>query len=202
MWIAVSIAALAVVFLCLLCVPIDLSVRLDVQRGTTFRMKVAWFFGLLTRQIGPAGRKKEVKREKPTAKRRPIFRRPNIGMLYEILRTRGLVRQVIRFLKDVFRQLKFKSLDGDMRVGLGDPADTGLLFAFVGPVIPFLTHPNIRQVVLQPDFGDDVLCEGFVQGALRLQPIRLIIPVGRFVFSLPAIRLGKKLILRRWKAKG
>ena len=74
MWVAVSIAGLAAVFLSLLCVPIDLTVRLDVRSGTTFRMKVAWFHSLLTWQIGPTGRTTEAKREKPSAKRRSIFR--------------------------------------------------------------------------------------------------------------------------------
>ena len=201
MWVAVSIAGLAAVFLSLLCVPIDLTVRLDVRNGTTFRMKVAWFHSLLTWQIGPTGRTTEAKREKPSAKRRSIFRRADIGTLYEILKTRGMVRQVVRFLNDVFRQLKFKSLDGDMRVGLGDPADTGLLFTLIGPVMPFLTPSSVRRIAVRPDFGDGAVCEGFIQGALRLQPIRLIVPVRRFVFSLPVIRLGKKFILRRWKSK-
>jgi len=88
-----------------------------------------------------------------------------------------------------------------MRVGLGDPADIGLLFALIGPVMPFLAPSSVKRIAVRPDFSDSAVCEGFMQGALRIQPIKLVVPLERFVFSLPVIRLVTKFILRRWKLK-
>ena len=86
-------------------------------------------------------------------------------------------------------------------MGLDNPADTGLLFALIGPAIFFLSRSVPCQIRVQPSFEGEAAFQGYLHGAVRLRPIRLVTPIVRFAFSLAAIRVVKILVLARWKRK-
>ncbi len=199
MWLAIAIACLVAAVLLLLWVPLDLVIRVDVHGRPKVVLRVGWFFGLVSREIKPEGRRPRPKEEKPRARRSLAQGRRGLGTLYDILRTRGILRQVARLVKDVLRQIKFRRLEVDMRLGLDDPADTGFLFGLLGPATVFVGPGASRQIRLQPVFGDAAVCEGHIDGSLRLQPIRLVPPILRFMFSAPTFRLARSFMRRRWK---
>lgn len=200
MWAAVAIVGLLAAGLFLLWVPLDLTLSLEVAREARLRLRLAWFFGRLAREIGAGQRRPTQPKQKPHA--RPTApRRRDIGTLFEILRVKGILRQVLRLLRDLFRQVKFRHLQVNLRIGLGDPADTGLLFAVIGSATPFLGPALSRQISLQPVFADGAVCQGYLQGALRLRPVSLLPPLGRFIFSPPLFRLGRVLIRRAWRRR-
>ena len=140
--------------------------------------------------------KKEAVEGKPKRKRRRI----SAKAVFDILRTKGLLKQFMRLLKDIFGCFKIGNLAVNFRVGLDNPADTGLLFAIIGPAAHFMNSYLPRKISLQPSFEEAVF-KGYSYGMLRLQPIKLIPPFTRFVFSLATVRVLKKLVLSRWKRK-
>lgn len=89
----------------------------------------------------------------------------------------------------------------DFRAGLGNPADTGLLFALIGPAASRLSSSFPRQIRVEPSFEDETAFEGHLSGTVRLQPIQLVPPLMKFAFSSATIRTVKKLVLTRWKRK-
>ena len=121
--------------------------------------------------------------------------------IFKILRTKGLLSRLKGFLKNILRCLKIRQLVADFRVGLDDPADTGLLFALVGPATHFLSYRFPCQIRMQPSFDDKTILEGYLRGVVRLQPIQLVIPVAKFTFSLATIRAAKTLVLEKWRKK-
>jgi hypothetical protein len=156
-------------------------------------MRLAWLFGLVSKEITRAKKKKpKEKKRKGRIKARTIFK---------ILRTRGLLGQLRRLLWDIFRQLNIRDLRVNFRVGLDDPADTALLFALIGPATFFLGSSRVHEIRIEPSFEDEVVFEGYLHGAVRLVPIQLATPILRFVFSLAAIRAVKVLVLTKWKRK-
>lgn len=176
-------------------------VRLDADGRPRFRMRLVWLFGLISKEITKAKKKPEEERRVAEGKRKPGKRRVKARTILKILRTRGLLGQVKRLLKDVLRRLKIRDLTADITVGLGDPADTGLLFAVIGPATFFLGSSQVHEIRVRPSFKDEAVFEGYLSGALRLLPIQLVIPFLRFVFSLATIRVVKTLVVGKWRRK-
>lgn len=156
-------------------------------------MKLVWLFGLVS---------KEISREEKAAEGKPEPGRRRVGAktVFLLLRTRGLLEQLKSLLKDILGCFKIRHLVANFRVGLDDPADTGLFFAFVGPVAHFLNSSFSHEIRVQPAF-DKAVFEGFSHGTVKLRPIRLFPPLLRFAFSLATLRVAKGLILTKWKRR-
>ncbi len=199
MWVVATLAGLAGLIVILLCVPLDISLHMDVYGRTKFSLRLRWLFGLVSKEIRRGKKKPE---EKKAAEGRPKPRRRKIGarFIFEILRTKGLPEQLKRLLKNVLGSFKIRDLKANFRVGLDNPADTGLLFAIVGPANLFLSSTFSHEIKLQPAF-DEAVFEGYSYGTVRLWPIKLVASFLRFPFSLAAVRVVRKLVLRKWKRK-
>ena len=201
MWVIAALASLAVLIILVLCVPLNIAFRLDVDGRPRFRMRLVWLFGLVSKEITKAKKKPEEESRVTEGKRKPRKRKIKARTILEILRTRGLLKQLKRLLKDILRRLKIRDLAADITVGLGDPADTGLLFALIGPATFFLGSSRIHDIRVQPSFEDEAVFKGYLSGAVRLLPIQLVIPSLRFVFSLATIRVVKTLVVSKWRRK-
>ena len=200
MWVIAVLAGLAGLIILVLCVPLDVAFNLETSGRPKFRVRLVWFFGLVSKELGGEKKKpeakKEITEEKPKKKRGTRLR-----TIFQVLRVRGLIRQIKNFLGDILGQLKIRELIVDLRVGLDNPADMGFAFALMGSINPFLSSFPPSQVRVQPYFHDETVVEGYIRGALRLCPIRLVIPFSRFTFSLVAIRVVKILVVSKWKGK-
>ena len=193
MWVVATLASLAAVIVLVLCIPLDAVLHIDIHGRPKFQMRLAWLFGLVSKEITRA------KKKKPKEKKRK--RRIKARTIFKILRTRGLLGQLRRLLWDILRRLNIRDLRINFRVGLDDPADTGLLFALIGPATFFLGSSRVHEIRIEPSFEDEAVFEGYFHGAVRLVPIQLAIPILRFVFSLAAMRTVKVLVLTKWKRK-
>lgn len=174
--------------------------RIDVYGRPRFSLRLAWLFGLVGKEIRKGDKKPEEKKRAAEGKPEPGRRRISAKTVFEVLRTKGLPGQFKRLLKEVFIRFKIKDLGVDFRVGLDNPADTGLFFAISGPAILFMNSSFPHKIRVQPAFDEAVL-EGYSYGTVRLWPIQLFLPFLRFVFSLATIRVVKTLVLGRWKRK-
>jgi len=199
LWVVVALASLAVLILLVLSVPLDIAVHVDVHGRPRFRMRVVWLFGLVSKEVKRGKKKPKEEKRVAEGKRKPGKKRARARTIFKVLRTRGLLGQLKRLLKDVLKHLKIRDLIVDFTVGLGDPADTGLLFALIGPATFFLGSSSVHEIRVEPSFGDETVCEGYLHGTVRLLPIQLVIPSLRFVFSLATIRVVKMLVVTKWK---
>jgi len=199
LWVVATLASLAAIIIFVLCIPLNAVLDIDIYGRPKFRLRLVWFFGLVSRGI--TKRRKQPKEEKRIAegKRKPKKRKIKARTIFKILRTRGLLGQLKRLLRDILKCLKIRDLKADFRVGLDDPADTGLLFALIGPTIFFLGSSRVHEIRVQPSFEDEAVFEGYLRGAVRLIPIQLVIPLLRFVFSWATLRLIKILVLAKWE---
>jgi len=201
LWVVATLASLAVVIIFVLCIPLNAVLHIDVYGRPKFQMRLVWFFGLVSKEITKAKKKPEEKERVAEGKRKPGKRKIKARTIFKILRTKGLLEQLKRLLRDVLRHLKIRDLRVDFRVGLDDPADTALLFALIGPATSFLGSSRVHEIRVQPSFEDEAVFEGYLSGALRLVPIQLGIPFLRFVFSLATLRVVKILVVTKWKRK-
>lgn len=198
MWVVVTLASLAVLVILVLCVPVDVTLNIDVHGRPKFRLRLVWLFGLVSKELSK-GKRPEEKRRVVEGKRKSSARRARA--IFELLRTKGLLRQLKRLLRNVLRRVKIRELGASFRVGLDNPADTGLLFALIGPATLFLSPSFLHRIRVQPSFAAEAIFEGNLYGAVRLRPIQLVTPFLRFVFLLATIRAVKILVLTKWKRK-
>ena len=201
MWVIIALASLAVIVVLVLSVPLDAVLRIDVYGRPKFNLRLAWLFGLVSKEITKKKKKPEYKKEADNGKRKPRKRGLGPKTILKILRARGLLGQIKLLLKGILRLPWIKDLAADLKVGLGDPGDTGLLFALIGPATFFVGSSFPNQIKVQPSFADEAVLEGSLHGALRLRPVQLIPPLLRFVFSLPTIRVVKILAVAKWRRK-
>ena len=194
MWAIATLAGLIGLIVLVLCVPLDAALNMDVSGSPKFRLRLVWFFGLVTKEITKG-------KKRPEVKRKPRKRWGGIRGAFEILRTKGLLRQLKVLVKDILHCLRPRDFTMDFRLGLDDPADTGLLFAVIGPANLFLGPSFSHHIKLQPSFESETILEGYCYGVVRLRPIRLSVPLLRFIFSTAAIRTVKVLVLGKWKRK-
>jgi hypothetical protein len=192
-----AIVSLTVLIFLVFCIPLYMSFQMDTDRSPKWRISLLWFFGLVSKEVG----KREKLREKSeTAERRPKRKKKGLQAktILKILRTKGLLRRLRHLLTDTMSCLKIKELGANFRIGFDDPADTGMLFALIGPAILFLNLASRHPIRVTPSFEDETVFKGYFHGTLRLRPIQLIPPLVRFGFSLPAIKALKLLALRKW----
>jgi len=194
LWVIITLTSLAVLVILVLLVPLDIVVQVNMPGRPRFSLKLLWLFGLIGKEV--TGGKKVVKE-----RRKPGEGKRNFRYIIEMLPTKDLIRQLNSLVKDILRRFKIKNLVADLSVGLGDPADTGLIFALIGPAAALLNSSSPLQIRAQPSFEDDADFAGYSQGMVRLWPIQMVAPLLRFTFSLPAIGLAKKLILTKFKRK-
>jgi len=200
LWVVATLAGLVGLIILVLCVPLDATLSFDTSAKPRFRLRMAWFFGLIGKELRREKKKpeekKKVAKEKRKKKRKFEFRKT-----LKILQTRGLLKQVRDLVKGVLGQLRIKELAVNLKLGLEDPADTGLVFAVIGPATSVLNPHFQYQINVQPSFyGEDVF-EGSLRGVLRLQPIRLTGLLLRFIFSLATLRIVKIFVVSKWKRK-
>ncbi|MBL7062407.1 MAG: DUF2953 domain-containing protein [Dehalococcoidia bacterium] len=200
MWAIAALVSLAVLITLLLCVPLDLVFRSNIDGKPRFGMRLIWLFGLVSHELrrGKKRPDEEAAIEHKQKRRDWIWR---IGVTFEVLRTKGLLRQFVSLAKRIRRHIKIKELVANFNVGLDNPADTGLLFAFIAPANLLLRYFSPHQIKIEPSFAGETIIEGHLYGAVRVRPIQLAAPLMGFAFSLPTLRAVKKLVLSKWKRK-
>jgi len=195
-----TLGGLAVLIIFVLCIPLDVAFHIDMYGKPKFRLRLVWFFGLVSKEVKKREKKPEEKKE-ITKDRRKKKRRTEFRTILKILQIKGLPKQLKNLVRGILGQLKIRDLVANFRVGLGNPAETGFLFALIGPVAFFLSSVTAHEIRVQPAFGDEAVLEGFSYGNVRLRPIQLVVPFLRAAFSLATIRAVKTLVLSRWKRK-
>ncbi len=182
------------VTLALLAVPVDLSFSFTWHRRLSARFAIAWMFGIVrVRLRPPTEEQEERKAEKRKGTKRKAWRRP-LGRFYRALRTEGFVPRLARFSADVVRQIRLARLRLRGRLGFDDPADTGRLWAIMGPGTALLQAAG-ASVDLTPEFSNpSVELQG--GGRLRVVPARLAWHTSRFLLSPPTLRAAWALVRR------
>jgi hypothetical protein len=190
----ILVAALLATVVLLLAVPIDIQVELQHVEEFSGQIAIRWLFGLLQFRFRFPGAGKASKKVAPEAGRKPGPRKrrtPGSNVL-AVLRQASFRRRVVRFLRDLFRAAHTHDLSLRVRLGLGDPADTGMLWTLLGPVSAMAQNLRSAEISLEPEFVDPVL-EFESRGHFRLFPIQFIAITIAFVLSRPTIRAWRTL---------
>jgi len=109
----------------------------------------------------------------------------------------GVLAEVVRAIVRILRGLRWERLRLNGRVGLGDPAATGMLYGAYQATRPGWLRPLV-DVYLVPEFVEPALW-GEVEGAVRIWVWRVLWPLVRMALSRPIWRLVWALIRGWWR---
>ena len=172
----------------LLAIPVTLRFQVSWREALHEDVQLQWAFGLVRVRIplrskaGPSdnGRRKQKARppERESRKRMNVL---------GALRQQRFRRRVVRFFKDLWHAIHKRDLSLRIRVGLGDPADTGQLWAVVGPAAGMLTTIQEASIRIEPEFADPTF-ELDSSGVIRLIPLQMIYLITALLLSPPVWR--------------
>ncbi len=196
---------LAVVFL--LAMPVTISFSIVRREAFSARITIGWLFGLLRfspSMTGSGDRKRRRKREaaaprepdaSPDEAPRAAPRGP-AKRFQSLVKSKGFIRGVLRFLRDLTRCVQFVSLRVAGRIGLDNPCDTGRLWGNVCAVTGFLHGSKRVRFLVEPEFNEAVF-ELDSRGEVRIVPVTLLLPTARFVLSPTTLRAAWAASRRR-----
>jgi hypothetical protein len=189
-----ALAALAVLVVLLLAVPVEMRFRLQGVAAFSGQVTLRWLFGLATYRVRvPRARRPPPTGEVPSAKSKARGeRRGGRARVMALLRQAAFRRRLVRLVGDLLRAARIDDLGLRLRLGLGDPADTGRLWAFVGPASAAVLGLRNVRIRLEPEFMDEVF-EFDAEGRVWLVPLQFLALAIGFALSPPSIRAWRSL---------
>ncbi len=195
-----SLLGLFALLILLLAVPIVSTFRFEnagFEGMETFKGQVTirWLFGLVRIRIPVPGdtRLHHSGTKLQAAKKRGKFRETGVRSNFvAVLRQVRFRQRVYRLVKDLIRAVDLRQLRLRMRLGLGDPSDTGCLWAFVGPLNAAAQYLRNAEVRIEPEFMDAVF-EFHARGQARMVPLQLVGLAIGFALSPASIRAWRTL---------
>lgn len=172
------------VLLAWLAIPIDLVYRVNWDGRLQGEMRLRWLFGLVKVRI-PV----DATASAPKTKRRPHSKaqRPKSKHKTHPLaawRIRAFRQRILKFLRDLWQAIHTRDLHLQLHIGLDDPADTGQLWAFMGPLSAILAQGRDVHIDIAPDFSDSRL-EFNSRGDIRIIPLQLLAILFGLLLSPP-----------------
>ena len=184
----------------LLAVPIVLTFRFEnagFEGMAAFegQVTIRWLFGLVRCHISVPDDTKlhHSGTKRKAAKKHGKLRKPSARSNFvAVLRQATFRRRVYRLVKDLIRATSLRQLSLRMRLGLGDPSDTGCLWAFVGPLHAAAQNLRNAEVRIEPEFMDAVF-EFRAHGQARVIPLQWLGLAIGFALSPASIRAWRTL---------
>jgi len=192
----VAIAVLSGLVLLLFVVPVEAAIRLEGIEAFKGQVEIRWLVGLVRFRIPIPGARRaprepgtEPKGAKARAQRRRRGGHPDV---LAVLGQAAFRRRVYRFVGDLVRAAHLRRLRLRVRLGLGDPADTGRLWAVAGPLNALATSSRKVDVRIEPEFADPAL-EFRFHVRLLVVPLQLLALAAAFALSPASIRAWRTL---------
>lgn len=169
--------------LLLLAAPVHVHLDVERDRAVQAGAHLSWLFGLVRLRLHPRAAPPTPEGQRPARRRSRLGARITKGIAGGMLRP-DLRARLVAFLSDVLRSIRPRDVCLRARIGMDDPADTGQLWAILGPLGAGLSYYNVQ---LRPDF--DGACFRFqAAGRVRLVPLQLLVLIAVFLMSPPVVR--------------
>jgi hypothetical protein len=190
--VALTLGALLALLVALLAIPVTVVFSVHRVKETEGYVRLRWLFGLVRFQLRLPRADRPGKRPECTPKRkakapRRARKKSKARGIVSLIRQSAFRRRCHKFVRDLLRATHARNLYLRLRIGLGDPADTGRLWAIIGPIAGLAQNLRSAMVRIEPEFMDPVF-EVESRGQFRLLPIQLIALTAAFVLSPTMLR--------------
>ena len=171
----------------LLIVPIEAEFKFNNLNGSEKTVKLKALFGLLSKTVYTSDKSKiskpkekaEVKKEKKSGS--------GLSKIISLLQNGKFLRKTALTLKKLLSSIKPELKHFHFRLGLNDPADTGIIWGLIGPVSGIFYGFTEKEVVIEPDFLDPALGLD-TRGSVSIVPLEILIILIGYLFSPTVIK--------------
>ena len=170
-----------VVLIALLSIPLELNLRFEWPGGRENGIVLTWGMGLVCTRI-PFGQPHDAQSAEPESRVPQTRAARGKGSMMSAVRQKPFRQRLIRFGRDLWRSIEKRDVLLRARIGLDDPADTGRLWAILGPISATLTGLSGASVSVAPDFARETF-EVDGHGRFRLIPLQIILISGGLILS-------------------
>lgn len=190
-----GVIAFLLLLIILLAIPVTLTFQVSWQQAFQGYVKLHWLFGLVRMRLSPSQSKAPSPEAEAVAQKIDRFehstrkKKQNVNVI-AIIRQKAFRRRIVRFIRDFWRAIHKRNVSLSVRIGLGDPADTGQLWAVVGPVAGMLSNVQAASIEVVPDFFDTTF-EIDSSGIIRIFPLLIIYLAVGLLLSPPVWRVIK-----------
>lgn len=193
----IGVALFLVLLVGLLAIPITLEFDVAWRKSLQRNLRLHWVFGIVRVRVPSSGPPAEPhpERAQTQKKRRSKRSARGFGNVLAAVRNRRFRSRLMRFARDLWTAAHKQSLLLRLRIGLGDPADTGRLWAVVGPISGVLSAVPNATIEIEPEFFDPVF-ELNTSGRIRIVPLHVAYLLVGLVFS-PSVWGGVKSMRSR-----
>ncbi len=195
MWVIVALACLVLLFILLLCIPLEFNFSARINESPSCNLRLLWFFGLLDKEIKKKAKRTTAQKKKPPAKQKGKI---NASFIYQVFKTRGLFTQLLLLIERIVKSIVIRKALVHVNLGFENPSDTALLYALSGP-INYLFNKPAYDIRLIPVFDGDLYFDAYLNILVRLIPASIMLAVLGFIFSFPVLRMVKMAVEMQWK---
>lgn len=193
--VALTIGLLLALLIALLSVPLTIVFSIHRINEIQGHVRFRWLFGLVRIQLRLPRSARAEAQPQPTARKKatppgPRRKTANPRGMLALLKQPAFRRRVHQFMRDMLAATHAQHLFLRLRIGLGDPADTGCLWAIIGPLAGMAQNLQRARVRIEPEFMQP-LFEVETHGRFRLVPIQFI--------ALTVALLLSPAMLRAWR---
>lgn len=193
MSLAVSSIAVLAALLLALAAPVRVVFRIARSNEVEGQLSCHWLFGLVKLRVAiPGAATRSGRGRKPARKPRAGAPSGGAGGVVAVLTRPAFRRHALRYVKRFLHAVHARDLYVRLHIGLGDPADTGRLWALLGPLAGIAGRLRTAEVRIEPDFLDPVLEIGG-RGEMRLIPLQFIFLAVAFAMSPTTLRAWRAL---------
>jgi len=161
-----------------LIIPVDIVFVFNNVEGKKRSVFIRLFFGLIKFQLFP--RKLEDLETPPRPQKKK--KRLTLNNIINLAGNDKFIRKTSQFIMKILKSIKLKLDRFYIRLGLDDPADTGMLWGFVGPFSALLGNYCEKTVKIEPEFQDSAL-DIDTKGNLSIIPLEIIVISLIYLFS-------------------
>jgi len=160
-------------------------------------VRFRWLFGLVRFQFRiPQAVKARLRPAPVVCEKAKLPRqreqKASAGELLSLIKQPAFRQRGYKFICDMLRATHARNLFLRLRIGLGDPADTGRLWAIIGPIAAMAQNFRSVAVRIEPEFIDPVF-EIESHGRFRLVPIQFVALTVAFMLSPTMLRAWRDL---------
>ena len=143
-----GVALFLVLLVGLLAIPLTLDFDFSWRQSLEQNVRLGWAFGLVRVRIPSSDSRAESEspraRKENKKERRAQRSTRGPGNMFAAVRDGRFRGRLIKFMRDLWGAVRKQSIFLRLRIGLGDPADTGRLWAVVGPIAGMLSAVRRR----------------------------------------------------------
>lgn len=169
------VAVILLLLIALLAIPVTLSFQVSWKEVFQKEVEILWAFGLVHARIPLDQAKSEPQKsaiDNETIERIDKQSR-NKNKFFAIFWQIKLRKRIFKFISDLWLSAQKENLRLRICIGLGDPADTGQLWAIIGPIAGILSNVQTASIEIEADFLETVL-EFDGNGKIRIIPLQII----------------------------